>query len=301
MQIHKRASANAVIKAIMKQANGIGESKSRAKAESAVRGQSGHSVSTKAHSIKSIQNLRTVTTQYINYLKENHGNKVVNHISKETMKEFLLSKKISGGSLNTYISTMAKIADNLNKVGIHSIERKEVHSIRTELKAAGVNLQKNHVNRAPDHRTIPNIIKSVEESSPFGLSAKLQVYTGMRIDDATNASKWQLNDNNTIHIIQSKNGLNYTTVQVDDKLAQEVRIAISEGYKIDKTEYAQVLKEAVEKTGQEFQGSHSMRYAFAQSRYTELREEYDYTHSDALSQISFEMGHSRAGITMHYL
>lgn len=301
MQIGKRASANAVIKAVMKSANGIGESKSKARVESGVKGQSGHTVSTKAHSIKSIQNLRSVTTQYIHYLKENHGGRVVGHINKETMREFLLSKNISGGSLNTYISTMAKVADNLNKVGITSVERKEVHSIRTELKEAGVNLQKHHTNRAPDPRTIPVIIKNVEESSPFGLSAKLQAYTGMRIDDATNASKWRLNDNNTIHIMQSKNGLNYTTVQIDNKLAQEVRTAIAEGYKIDKTEYAQVLKEAVEKTGQEFQGSHSIRYAFAQSRYTELKEEYAYTHGEAMSQVSLEMGHSRAEITMTYL
>ena len=301
MQIGKRASANAVIKAVMKQANGIGESKSKARAKSSVKGQSGHTVSTKAHSIKSIQNLRSVTTQYIHYLKEKHGSRVVGHISKETMREFLLSKNISGGSLNTYISTMAKVADNLNKIGIHSVERKEVHSIRTELKENGINLQKHHTNRAPDPRTIPVIIKNVEESSPFGLSTKLQAYTGMRIDDATNASKWRLNDDNTIHITQSKNGLNYTTVQIDDKLAQEVRAAIAEGYKIDKTEYAQVLKEVVEKTGQEFQGSHSMRYAFAQSRYTGLKKEYAYTHGEAMSQVSLEMGHSRAEITLTYL
>ena len=299
--IHKRASADAVIKAVMKQANGIGESKSKAKAESAVRGQSGHNVSTKAHSIKSIQNLRTVTTQYIHHLKENYGNKVVNHISKETMKEILLSKNISGGSLNTYISAMAKVADNLNRVGIHSVERNEVHSIRTELKAAGVNLQKNHVNRAPEANSIPSIIKNVENSSSFGLSARLQIETGMRIDDATNSSKWQLNDNNTIYIMQSKNGLNYTTVQVDDKLAQEVRIAISEGYKIDKTEYSKVLKESVEKTGQEYKGSHSMRYSFAQERVQELRHEYNYTYNEVLAQTSLEMAHSRLEITKFYL
>lgn len=300
MQIHKRASANAVIKAVMKQASGIGESKSKAKAESAVRGQSGHSISTKAHSIKSIQNLRTITTQYIHYLKQNHGNKVVNHISKETMKEFLLSKNISGGSLNTYISTMAKVADNLNRVDIHSVERNEVHSIRTELKAAGVNLQKNHLNRAPDPKTVPSIIKNVESSSGFGLSARLQIETGMRIDDATNSAKWRLNDNNTIYIMQSKNGLNYTTVQVDDKLAQEVRIAISEGYKIDKTEYSKVLKEAVEKTGQIYQGTHGLRYSFAQERFNELKE-YGYSHSEILSEISQSMGHSREEITGLYL
>ena len=301
MQIGSRASANAVIGAIMRQANGIGESKTNAKAISNIKGQNGHKVSTKAHSIKSVQNLRTVTTQYINYLKSNYGNKVVKHISKESMKEFLLSKKLNGGSLNTYTSIMAKVVDNLNKIGIDTVERKEIHDMRKEFKSAGINLQKTHINRAPESKMIPSIINNVEKSSPFGLTAKLQAYAGIRIDDAANSQKWRMNDNNTITIMQSKNGLNYTTMQLDDKLAQEIREAIAEGYKIDKTEYSQVLKEAVEKTGQEYHGSHSLRYSFAQSRVQELREEYGYIFSEALAQTSLEMAHSREEITRHYL
>ena len=95
----------------MKKATAIGESKAKAKSQSSTKGQNGHKVSTQAHSIKSIQNLRTFTTQYVNFIKENYGNRVVQHINKESMQSFLEKKssEISGGSLNTYISTAAKM------------------------------------------------------------------------------------------------------------------------------------------------------------------------------------------------
>ena len=67
--IHNRASATAVINQIMSQANGIGSSKIEAKQQSILLGQNGQKVSSKAHSIKSLQNLRSITTQYVNFIK----------------------------------------------------------------------------------------------------------------------------------------------------------------------------------------------------------------------------------------
>ena len=106
----------------MQSATAIGESKTKARNESstAVKSQSGHMISLKCHSIKSVQNLRSVTTQYIHFVKENYGNRVVQHIHKESIQSFLDKKslEVSGGSLNTYISTTAKMVDNLNKIGV---------------------------------------------------------------------------------------------------------------------------------------------------------------------------------------
>ena len=65
MEIGKRASSNAVIGAVMSTAVALGESKTKAINESSTKGQNGKKVSTQAHSIKSVQNLRSVTTQYI--------------------------------------------------------------------------------------------------------------------------------------------------------------------------------------------------------------------------------------------
>jgi len=299
-EIGKRSSANFLIKKVMQSAIAIGESKARAKSESTTKGQNGHKISTKAHSVKSVQNMRSVTTQYINFVKENYGNRVVQHINKESMQSFLekKSQEISGGSLSTYISTAGKLVDNFNKVGVNTIERKDIHNIRTEFKKDNVNLSKVHVNRA--YHSTDKIIEHIQSSSPFSLSVKLQIEVGLRIDDATNSAKWKLNENNTLTINQSKNGLNYTTVQLDSKLANEVSEAIKEGYKIDKTEYSKALKEAVEQTGQEFNGSHGLRYSFAQERYAELKE-YGYLKSESLAELSQNMGHSRSEISLLYI
>jgi hypothetical protein len=87
---------------------------------------------------------------------------------------------------------------------------------------------------------------------------------------------------------------------LDSKLAKEVSEAIKEGYKIDKTEYSTALREALERTGQEFNGSHGLRYSFAQERYAELKE-YGYSKLEILAEISLNMGHSRSEISLHYL
>ncbi len=86
-------------------------------------GQNGQKVSFQAHSVKTIQALRSTTTQYINFIKENYGNRVVKHIHKESIQSFLEKKstEISGGSLNTLISSTAKLVDNFNKIGINSV------------------------------------------------------------------------------------------------------------------------------------------------------------------------------------
>lgn len=47
-----RASANSIINRVMSNANGIGISKSKSRDKSDIRGENGHKVSDKAHSIK---------------------------------------------------------------------------------------------------------------------------------------------------------------------------------------------------------------------------------------------------------
>ena len=180
----------------------------------------------------------------------------------------------------------------------NTVERKDIHNIRTEFKKNNVNLSKVHVNRA--YHSTDRILQNVQSSSNYNLYAKLQITVGLRIDDATNASKWKLNGDNTLTVIQSKNGLNYTTVPLDSKTVLEVTEAIKENFKIDKTEYSAILKEAIEKTGQEFNGSHGLRYSFSQARYAELKE-YGYSKSEILAEISLNMGHSRSEISLHYL
>lgn len=290
--IHNRASAIAVINQIMSQANGIGSSKTEAKSQSNTIGQNGQKVSTKAHSVKSLQNLRSITTQYVNYIKENHGNRVVKHINNETIKEFINHKLEQGnsqGTINTYISTLAKISDNLNRLNLNTTTRTEITAYRNELKANGNDLQKNHINRAYNN---PQAIVNEMRDSPYFLSAQLAYEVGLRADDAIHSNKWTLNPDNSLHIKGSKNGINYTTSPLSDETAQRVKDAIESGYKVNYGEFRESLKEAVEiVSGEEWQGIHGMRYSYAQERQAETSK----------AEISLTMGHSRNEIVETYL
>ncbi|MCD6433026.1 MAG: tyrosine-type recombinase/integrase [Sulfurimonas sp.] len=292
--IHNRASATAVINQIMSQANGIGSSKTEAKRQSTLLGQNGQRVSSKAHSIKSLQNLRSITTQYVNYIKENHGNRVVKHINNGTIKEFINHKLEQGnsqGTINTYISTLAKMSSNLNQIGIGTskVSRTEITAYRKELKANGNDLQKNHINRAYNN---PQAIVNEMRDSPYFLSAQLAYEVGLRADDAIHSDKWTLNFNNTLHITGSKNGINYTTHPLSDETLQRVRDAIENGFKGNYGEFREILKEAVENCNENWTGIHGLRYSFAQERLSE---------GITKSQISLEMGHSRIEVLDIYL
>lgn len=290
--IHSRASAKAVINQVMSQANGIGSSKTEARRQSAVLGQNGQAISTKAHSIKSLQNLRSITTQFVNFIKETHGNRVVKNINNETIKEFINHKLEQGnsqGTINTYISTLSKMSDNLNRLNINSTSRSEITDYRNELKATGNDLQKNHTNRAYNN---PQAIVNEMRDSPYFLSAQLAYEAGLRADDAIHSDKWTLNSDNTVHIKGSKNGINYTTSTLSDETAQRVRDAIESGYKVNYGEFNKALKEVVANCNENWTGIHGLRYSYAQE-----------TISNGVSraELSLAMSHSRIEVLDVYL
>lgn len=291
--IHNRASANAVINQIMSQANGIGCSKNKAKSQSNTIGQNGHQISSKAHSIKSLQNLRSITTQYVNYIKEHHGNRVAKHINNETIKAFINHKLEQGntqGTVNTYISTLAKMSDNLNALGVDTTSRQEIAAYRSELKAEGNDLQKEHINRAYDN---PQAIVNDMRESPYYLSTLLAYEVGLRADDAIHSDKWTLNPDNTLYITGSKNGINYTTSPLSDETAQMVKDAIKSGYTANYGEFNEALKEVVgQYEGESWTGIHGLRYSFAQEALSS---------GVSKAELSLVMGHSRTEVLEVYL
>lgn len=142
----KRASANAIIKAVMSNANGIGTSKKQARANSDLKGQNGHKISSKAHSISSMQNLRTVTTQFINYVNDNYTGRVLENINSDSVRSFIdykIEMGLNDSSINTYISAMGKIADNLGELGHYNISRDEIVNYREDL-----NLEREYKDRS---------------------------------------------------------------------------------------------------------------------------------------------------------
>jgi integrase len=65
-------------------------------------------------------------------------------------------------------------------------------------------------------------------------------------------------------------------------------------------EYLNDLRQSAWETGQPYEGSHGLRYNFAQERYEELIEA-GWGHIEALKEVSEMLGHHRPEITQHYL
>jgi len=281
----------------MSNANGINQSKVEARNSSNQIGENGHKVSDKAHSIKEVQNLRSVTTQYINFVKENYAGKVAGNINADSAKAFLEAKatEVKGSTLNTYTSLMQKVSDNLNKDGIGNLNRQDIQSIKQELKE-DYSLSKEHINRAYENA---QAIQNEMRNTTMSLSADLQAEAGLRANDAINSDKWQINSDNTLTINDSKGGITYTTSPLSPELIERVAEAKEMGYRANYNEYREALKEAVQSTGQNYTGTHGLRYSFAQERLEELKQN-GYTEAEAKGQVSLEMGHSRLDITNHY-
>lgn len=300
--LHSRASAGAVINGIMGQAHGVGESKTQAKENSSIRGQNGQTISTKNHSIKSEKNMRSVATKLVNHIKENYSGKVLGNITNENIKEYIRSEIERGVSLptmNTEISALAKISDNLNQIrnDNQTTDRSEITSIRAEIKNEYGSMQSLKIDRS--YENVDQIQENMRDTA-YSISSDLQIEAGLRLSDAINVSQISINENGSLAIEQSKNGLNYNTAIVSEGLRERLQEAQQQNYAVSQSAYSEALKEAVSKVGEPYNGTHGLRYNHAQSSYQELRENGT-DHHEALSQISLEMGHSREEITNHYL
>jgi len=301
MALNQRASINAVINMVMSQADGIGESKTEAKADSEKLGQNGQSISTKAHSISTKEALKSTLTQYLNHTKENNTGRVLNNVNADTMKDYINHKIEQGNSLssiNTEISLLGKAADNLNQLNINTVSRADITEYRQELKEQGHNLQSDNIDRTNSNPTA--IVQAMNSDSPHGLSATLQHEAGLRSGDATDSGKWTLNNDNTLTIEGSKNGLTYTTTALSQETAERVKEAIENGYQVSYNEYRQELKEATEGTGQEWQGTHSLRYDHINEKHEQNKADGK-TEEESKAELSIQNGHSRTEITDHYL
>ena len=69
----------------------------------------------------------------------------------------------------------------------------------------------------------------------------------------------------------------------------------------EENKYRESLKLAALASNQKYCGSHGLRWNFAHTRHHECMMRRIMTYEQALSQVSSEMGHERADITLHYL
>ena len=162
------------------------------------------------------------------------------------------------------------------------------------------------------------VIERLESVShpDFALAARMQLEGGARCREACLISEKQLSGlagapltsrmYGQVHLTDTKGG-KPRTIQVSTELYAELEKAIARNgtFHVSMGSYAKAVRTAARAASEVLGGTHAFRYCFARNRYRELTMPAPagtgLPHEAAMQQISWEMGHERANITLLYL
>jgi integrase len=270
-------SINHQVSQIIKKHNGIGQSKLQSRNESQLKGENGHPVSDKFHSYKSLDNVRNDLKNLGNYFKEEYGIKDMSQITIEVVKSWIQDKDITYNTASNYLSELNKLADHFD------FTREDIKELREEFKTE---LRENTLTS----RAYQNLDKIELQNPKAQIAFQLQRDYGLRAKEATHINLKNLNENNLIY--KQKGGME-SQKEISKELADKIREHAENGkFNIPYTTYKDNLKNAIEKSGQSWNGTHGIRHAYAQNL---LEKGY------SKAEVSKEMGHVREEITNVYL
>ena len=261
---------------ILQNVNGIGTSKKESR-ESGVKSlESGHKVSDKVHSYKSLENLRNDLTNLANYAKAEFQLRDIKEINIDIVSSWIESKNIGYNTASNYMSELNKVSDHFN------FTKEEIKELRADLK-------KELPTTKLETRAYKNLEK-IELKEKHQVAFELQRDYGLRVNAATHINLDKQLNGNTL-TFREKGG-KLSQKELSPNLAQKIRENALEGkYEINKRTYARDFQKQIEKSGQKYNGTHGIRHTYAQKMLE--------THSKA--EVSQEMGHSREEITDTYL
>jgi len=310
-----RGSTVYQVQQVFQTVNEIGVSKHEAKAHARAEGAATwHQVGKElgVYSFSTADAYRDVWRACLDYAKGNLGVKDIEKLSGEAVRAFLVSKVDQGvahATFGQYAAALEKLEVALNRYAEqHGTGRQ--YAFSGEIQGArdvAVNLERFEGSRA---YADPDRLVAAVEREPHNLAAALQREGGARISEINHVTRGQLQGMRE----DPRTGELKGWVEVEGKGGKEREIGVSpatyarldaligggQRFEFDKDAYRADLKAAAAKTGQEYEGSHGLRWSWAQERHAELQE-HGMTYEQSLTQVSQDMGHERGDITEHYL
>ena len=262
---------------ILQKVNGIGTSKKENREQSGAKSlESGHKVSDKVHSYKSLENLRNDLTNLATYAKAEFQLQDIKEINIDIVKSWIDSKNISYNTASNYFSELNKVSDHFN------FTREEIKELRADLKN---DLPKTVL----ETRAYKNLEK-IELNPKHQAAFELQRDHGLRVNASTHIDLNKQLHGNTL--TYREKGGKLSQKEINPTLAQKIRENAVDGkYEVNKRTYARDFQKQIEKSGQKYNGTHGIRHSYAQKMLE--------NHSKA--EVSKELGHTREEITDTYL
>ena len=262
---------------ILQKVNAIGTSKKETREQSGLKSlESGHKVSDKVHSYKSLENLRNDLTNLSNYAKTEFKIQDIREINIDIVSSWINSKDISYNTASNYMSELNKVSDHFN------FTKEEIKDLRADLK-------KELPTTKLETRAYKNLEK-IELKEKHQVAFELQRDYGLRVNASTHINLEKQLNGNTL-TFREKGG-KLSQKELSPNLAQKIRENSIQGkYEINKRTYARDFQKQIEKSGQKYNGTHGIRHTYAQKMLE--------NHTKA--EVSQELGHAREEITDTYL
>ena len=266
-------------------------------------------------SYQTMESYRSIWNNFFNYLLEHWKIRDFEKISSEHVQaymEYKLEYYPSKQYLEKISAALGKLEIALKNFSknIHKIEKDYDFSIRQTILDQARDLKvvaNNYHNRAYDN---PEFLISNLKNPINQLAAKIQLEGGARIEGVALIKSEQLFEIKIDKVTKIKKGVIFTKekggkegeVLVSPETYKELEnyISINSKFKVNRQDYYNDIKQAAFASKEIAEGSHGLRWNFAKRRMFEYGKA-DYSYSDSLQQVSYEMKHNRASITEHYL
>ena len=254
---------------------------------------------------------RDVWRQALKFAKEHFKINDIEKLSGEHLKAFLFNKNdsnVAHATHSQYAAALEKLEVALNRFAVHNKTGRE-YDFSSDIKEARYDAKKlERFDRSRAYAKPDYLVQSVK-SDLFQLAAAIQRESGARISEANHINSKQLRGVKAdiytgkamgwIHV-EGKGGKEREIAVSLDTYAR-LQQTLSKGrFEFDKDAYRKALEKAAKRTDQSYEGSHGLRWSWAQERHAVLQQ-HGLTYEQTLSRISKEMGHERGDITEHYL
>jgi integrase len=327
MVIYMRGNVNWQVQNIFKTSgiNQIGNSKHIAK-EKVRKILSDQGVSSTWHEIgkrigifsyKTADTYRDIWIHIGKHVKKEYGIKDLEKLEGKHIQSYLeskISEEVASSTFALYASASEKLGMALNGFATQHETGKEYkfsESIKNARKDASGMLEKFKGSRAYIN---PKAIIKTLTHPPHQLVAKMQLESGARISECSHLTEKDLrgikNDPVTgekkgVIYVKGKGGKSgekYMSPSTYQELKSKIQSSDEGRFIFNRNSYRDSLKNASEKTNQNYNASHGLRWNFAQFRFQEVQgPKGGQSYEKALFQVSEELFHQRADITEHYL
>lgn len=266
-------------------------------------------------SYKTMETYRSVWNNFGLYLREHWDIKDFEKINGEHVKAYM-SYKIENYSTKQNLEKVSSALGKLelalarytaNKYGYPEEYDFDVRQQSLDNARALKQVANGYHNRV--YKNPQTLIESL--SNPIHkLGAMVQLHGGARSEGITLIKLHQLHGYKTDEITKKEVGVIETkekggkvgNVLIPPSLYQQIEEIIAKNgkFKINYKTYAEDIRTACEQLQIPSEGSHGLRWTFAQNR-VRAYQKAGYTYEEALQGVSLEMKHFRASITEHYL